>query len=147
MISPDVNVLVYAFRQDSVKHEECRDWLNEQIRNRNGLVLIDVVLVGFLRICTHPKIFREPSSISEATNFLSVMISNQNVRLTSSTPETWQTFSRILDKTNVQGNKHLRCVASGNIHGKKSNLGFDRQRFQPISRSKTPKPLQAKITL
>lgn len=105
MISPDVNVLVYAFRQDSVKHEECRDWLNEQIRNRNGLVLIDVVLVGFLRICTHPKIFREPSSISEATNFLSVMISNQNVRLTSSTPESWQTFSRILHKTNVQGNK------------------------------------------
>ena len=37
-------------------------------------------------------------------------------------------------------------MASGNIHGKKSNLGFDRQRFQPISRSKTPKPLQAKIT-
>ena len=105
MISLDVNVLVYAFRQDSVKHEECRDWLNKQIRDRNGLVLIDIVLVGFLRICTHSKIFREPSSISEATNFLAVMISNQNVSLTSSTPETWHTFSRILDKTNVQGNK------------------------------------------
>ena len=105
MISLDVNVLVYAFRQDSVKHEECRDWLSKQIRNRNGLVLIDIVLVGFLRICTHSKIFREPSSISEATNFLTVMISNPNVTLTSSTPETWHTFSRILDKTNVQGNK------------------------------------------
>jgi toxin-antitoxin system PIN domain toxin len=105
MISLDVNVLVYAFRQDSVKHEECRDWLNKQIRDRNGLVLIDIVLVGFLRICTHSKIFREPSLISEATNFLAVMISNQNVSLTSSTPETWHTFSRILDKTNVQGNK------------------------------------------
>ena len=104
MISLDVNVLVYAFRQDSVKHEECRDWLSKQIRNRNGLVLIDIVLVGFLRICTHSKIFREPSSISEATNFLTVMISNPNVTLTSSTPETWHTFSRILDKTNVQGN-------------------------------------------
>lgn len=105
MISLDVNVLVYAFRQDSVKHEECRDWLSKQIRNRNGLVLIDIVLVGFLRICTHSKIFREPSSISEATNFLTVMISNPNVTLTSSTPETWHTFSRILKKTNVQGNK------------------------------------------
>ena len=105
MISLDVNVLVYAFRQDSVKHEECRDWLSKQIRNRNGLVLIDIVLVGFLRICTHSKIFREPSSISEATNFLTVMISNPNVTLTSSTPETWHMFSRILDKTNVQGNK------------------------------------------
>ena len=105
MISLDVNVLVYAFRQDSVKHEECRDWLTKQIRNRNGLVLIDIVLVGFLRICTHSKIFREPSSISEATNFLTVMISNPNVILTSSTPETWHTFSRILEKTNVQGHK------------------------------------------
>jgi len=105
MISLDVNVLVYAFRQDSVKHEECRDWLSKQIRNRNGLVLIDIVLVGFLRICTHSKIFREPSSISEATNFLTVMISNPNVSLTSSTPETWHTFSRIVDKTNLQGNK------------------------------------------
>ena len=105
MISLDVNVLVYAFRQDSVKHEECRDWLSKQIRNRNGLVLIDIVLVGFLRICTHSKIFREPSSISEATNFLTVMISNPNVTLTSSTPETWHKFSRILKKTNVQGNK------------------------------------------
>ena len=105
MISLDVNVLVYAFRQDSVKHEECRDWLTKQIRNRNGLVLIDIVLVGFLRICTHSKIFREPSSISEATNFLTVMISNPNVTLISSTPETWHTFSRILEKTNVQGNK------------------------------------------
>ena len=107
MISLDVNVLVYAFRQDSVKHEECRDWLTKQIRNRNGLVLIDIVLVGFLRICTHSKIFREPSSISEATNFLTVMISNPNVTLTSSTPETWHMFSRILDKINVQGNKIL----------------------------------------
>ena len=105
MLSLDVNVLIYAFRQDSVKHEECRDWLSKQIRNRNGLVLIDIVLVGFLRICTHSKIFREPSSISEATNFLTVMISNPNVTLTSSTPETWHKFSRILDKTNVQGNK------------------------------------------
>ncbi len=105
MISLDVNVLVYAFRQDSVKHEECRDWLNKQIRNRNGLVLIDIVLVGFLRVCTHSKIFREPSSTSEAMNFLAVMISNPNVSLTSSTPKTWHTFSRILDKTNVQGNK------------------------------------------
>ena len=105
MISLDVNVLVYAFRQDSVKHEECRDWLSKQIRNRNGLILIDIVLVGFLRICTHSKIFREPSSISEATNFLTVMISNPNVTLTSSTPETWHTFYRIVDKTNVQGNK------------------------------------------
>ena len=66
MILPDVNVLVYAPREDAVDHARYRQWLEEIIQSGQPYGLSDHVLSGFLRVVTHPRVFTTPSSISSA---------------------------------------------------------------------------------
>ena len=53
MQSPDVNVLVSAFRADSEHHALCRGWLIEASAGRERLGLSELVLSGTLRVLTH----------------------------------------------------------------------------------------------
>ncbi|MDB6108945.1 MAG: putative ribonuclease VapC43 [Pedosphaera sp.] len=66
MILPDVNVLVYAHREDATDHARYRQWLEETIRSGEPYAISDHVLSGFLRIVTHPRIFTTPSPIRAA---------------------------------------------------------------------------------
>jgi len=49
MILPDVNVLVYAHREDAVDHVRYRQWLEEIIQSGQPYGMNDQVLSGFLR--------------------------------------------------------------------------------------------------
>ena len=69
MILPDVNVLVYAHREDAVDHARYRQWLEEIIQSGQPYGISDQVLGGFLRIVTHPRIFTTPSPIFSALDF------------------------------------------------------------------------------
>ena len=70
MILPDVNVLIYAHREDAPEHERYAGWLQGLTASDEPFGLSDVVLAGFLRIVTHPKIFSVPSAFEEAVGFL-----------------------------------------------------------------------------
>ncbi len=69
MILPDVNVLVYAHRTDSVDHQQYLGWLESTIDADSAYGISDLVLSGFVRIVTHPRIFNAPSSLSDAMKF------------------------------------------------------------------------------
>lgn len=70
MILPDVNVLVYAHREDTDDHPRYRAWLTELVDSPRAYGLCDHVLSGFLRVVTHPRVFREPSSLDDALGFV-----------------------------------------------------------------------------
>ena len=53
MILPDVNVLVYAHREDSVDHIRYRQWLEAVVNSGQPYGISDQVLSGFLRVVTH----------------------------------------------------------------------------------------------
>lgn len=69
MISPDVNVLLYAFRADSTDHESYREWLRSALTGDEVVGVSELVLSGVVRIATHHRIYREPSAITEALDF------------------------------------------------------------------------------
>ena len=58
----DVNVLVYAHRADVPDHEMFHAWLHTARVAVEPLGLADLVLSGFMRVVTHPRIFRDPPS-------------------------------------------------------------------------------------
>lgn len=64
MIVPDVNVLVYAHRGDAPDHARYRRWLEDLARGDAAFGLSELVLSGFLRVVTHPRIFTPPSPSS-----------------------------------------------------------------------------------
>lgn len=80
MILPDINVLVYAHREDAVDHARYRQWLEEVIRSGQPYGLSDHVLSGFLRIVTHPRVFTNPSPIQSALDFVREVRNQPNCR-------------------------------------------------------------------
>ena len=60
MILPDVNVLVYAYREEAEGHGDHRRWLESAINADSAFGLSDLVISGFLRVVTHPRMSRQP---------------------------------------------------------------------------------------
>ena len=66
MFLPDVNVLIYAHREESPNHFAYLQWLEDLINGTHVYGTADLVLSGFLRIVTHPRVFDPPSSFVDA---------------------------------------------------------------------------------
>ena len=73
MIVPDVNVLLYAFRDDLPAHEDHRKWLVDRLAGEEPVALPDAVLAGFMRVVTHPRIFSPPTPPHEAAAFVEAL--------------------------------------------------------------------------
>ena len=104
MILPDVNILVYAHREDSTDHTAYREWLESVITSDQVYGIADIVLSGFLRIVTHPRIFNPPSSMEQALSFIADVRDQQNCILISPGPRHWGIFEKLCRTTGVKGN-------------------------------------------
>lgn len=65
MILTDVNVLIYAHREDDADHRRFREWLEAVVAGPEAFGISDLILSGFLRVVTHPKIFHPPTPLAQ----------------------------------------------------------------------------------
>ena len=72
MILPDVNVLIYAFRQDFPQHAVCRPWLERVILSDARFGISPLALSALIRITTNPRAYKMPSETEEAFAFCEV---------------------------------------------------------------------------
>ena len=72
----DVNILVYAHREDVNDHKLFLQWLESLLNGHTDYGYSELVLSGFLRVVTHPKVFEMPSSVDDALSFVN-QIRNQ----------------------------------------------------------------------
>ncbi len=100
----DVNVLVYAHRQESPDHNAHRRWLEDLINGDQAYGVSDHVLAGFLRIVTHPAIFDPPSSLGEATDFTVELRDRPNAVMIQPGPRHWEIFTRLCQESGARGN-------------------------------------------
>ncbi len=73
MFVVDTNILVYAADEDSPFHDKCYALLEEWRRQSAAWYLTWGIFYEFLRVITHPRVFRKPWSINEAWNFIEVI--------------------------------------------------------------------------
>lgn len=66
MIVPDVNLLIYAYDADSAFHRQAAAWWQTSVSGVEPVGLPLVVLFGFVRIATHPRVFQHPMTAIEA---------------------------------------------------------------------------------
>lgn len=104
MILPDVNVLVYAHREDARDHRRYRDWLVELLESPRAYGLSDLVLSGFLRVVTHPRVFREPSSLDAAMAFVSEVRERPSRVEVAPGPRHWDIFRELVRRGDARGN-------------------------------------------
>jgi uncharacterized protein len=97
-------VLVYAHRLDSPNHAEYVQWLEAQINSDAAYGLSDLVLSGFLRVVTHPRVFEKPSTWSEASEFAEQLRNQPNRVVVSPGPHHWEIFVRLCKSAGAKGN-------------------------------------------
>ena len=74
----DVNILIQAHREDADHHIAISKWLVQSLNHPVGVAVSELVLSGTLRIITHPKVFKEPTPIDIAIEFVDDFRSRPN---------------------------------------------------------------------
>lgn len=104
MILTDVNILVYAHRSDAPNHAAYRDWVEGLINSDQAYGYCELVFSGFLRIVTHPRVFKIPSDLDSAFAYIHVIRSQPNAVPLSPGPRHWDIFKELCLISNSKGN-------------------------------------------
>jgi toxin-antitoxin system PIN domain toxin len=104
MFLMDVNVLVYAHREDTANHSAYRQWLESVINGQASFAYSELVLSGFLRVVTHPKVFEMPSTLSSAICFAEQIRGLSNTVCLAPGAMHWKIFKECLQQINATGN-------------------------------------------
>lgn len=100
----DVNVLVYAYRTDAPDHTAYSHWLEDVINGDQSYGMADIVLSGFLRIVTHPRVFIQPTNTTSALEFVGAVRDQLNCVHIAPGPRHWEIFTRLCQTAGVRGN-------------------------------------------
>lgn len=104
MILVDVNILVYGFRADAPDHAKYRNWWQRQVGSQQPFGLADLVLSGFLRVVTHPRVFVPPSPLEDALRFVETLKRLPNYVEIRPGPRHWDLFVSLCRSANARGN-------------------------------------------
>jgi hypothetical protein len=104
MILCDVNIFVYAYRDDSPSHLRAKEWLESCIAADAPIGLSETVLSGFLRVVTHPRIFQKPTPIIDALKFADMLRLLPNSVRVAPGERHWDIFEKLCKTTKAAGN-------------------------------------------
>jgi len=104
VILPDVNVLLYAFRDDSQGHAEYRIWLDSVVNGDSIYGLAPQVLSSLVRICTNPRIYVRPSKLEQALHFCNMLLEQPHCQVIQPGPRHWGIFNRLCLEGKITGN-------------------------------------------
>lgn len=100
---PDVNVLVYAHREDSEHHDRHARWLVERATSDSPFALSELVISGFVRVVTNRRIFSRPSTLDEALAFVSALLARPSCRLVRPGERHLEIFLALCRRTQATG--------------------------------------------
>lgn len=102
MLLPDVNVLIYAHREDSTpEHRAYAGWISGLATGVEPFALSVLTLAGLVRIVTNPRIFRRPSSLEEVFAFVGELTERPNARLVAPGPGHLEIFEDLCRRSNA----------------------------------------------
>jgi uncharacterized protein len=103
MLLPDVNVLIYAHRLESPEHDRYADWLTRLADGPEPFGLSELGASGFVRIVTNPRIWDEPTTTSDALDFIDRLRARPNARPLTPGPNSWAIFRSLCGDAKARG--------------------------------------------
>ena len=103
MILPDINVLIYAHREDSPEHEAYAQWLRELVAGSEPFALSSHTLAGFLRIATHRKIFDPPTPMDVALRFCRQLVERPRAVWIQPGRDHWRILQETIETSGIAG--------------------------------------------
>ena len=105
-MTPDVNVLVSAFRPDHPHHQPARKWLDEAVmqaaKGQTSLSLMGMAVTGFMRITSNPKIFKQTDPLADVSDFVDSLLSCPGVQFLHPS-SSWPTMRQLCLTQQIKG--------------------------------------------
>lgn len=103
MILPDVNLLVYAFRQDAPQHSLARVWLNSVVAGDARFAISKLGLWACVRIITNRRAYPAATPLADAFAFCDNLISQPHCEIIEPGERHWDIFRRLCIETGTRG--------------------------------------------
>lgn len=114
MILLDVNVLIYAFRQDMPQHAAIKPCVEELVNGQARFGVPEIVLQSVVRVVTQPK-FQPPGTLAEVFAFCNAVASSPNCTIVYPSERHWGIYEglcrRINARTKLAANAYLAAFA------------------------------------
>lgn len=112
---PDVNVLVYAVNTDARHHRRALEWLTSALSGGGTVGFLWPVLLGFVRITTHPRIMERPLDAAVALRQVESWLNAENAILVSPADGHFKVLRDLITRTGDAGNftsdAHIAAIA------------------------------------
>lgn len=112
---PDVNLLLYAYDVQSPHHLKSKAWLEEVLSGDEPIGFAWLVLIGFVRLTTHPKIYAYPLTVSEAFGIIERWLAQPNAFMLHPNQHHFTILRGFLESVGTAGNltndAHLAALA------------------------------------
>lgn len=115
----DTNVLLYAADESSPRHEAAAGLLAELAGGTPLVYLFWPTLLGFVRVATHPNVFRDPLTHQEAADAVERLLARPNVQVVGEGERFWASYRRAVEAVDPRGNlvPDAHLVGLMNEHG------------------------------
>jgi len=111
----DVNLLLYAVDARAPQHRRARQWWERLVTGDEAVGLPWMVLIAFLRVSTHPRIFAAPLDARDAVLRVDRWLSLEPVRVVREKEDHWDALRRLIADNGSAGNRandaHLAAMA------------------------------------
>lgn len=112
---PDVNILLYAVDESSPRHEPARRWLEDRLSGSETLAFSWAVLLAFIRLGTHPRVFEAPLQPDEALDLVDSWLSQPCAAVVHPTERHGALLRELLSPlgtaANLTSDAHLAALA------------------------------------
>ncbi len=137
MFVVDTNILLYAADKHAPEHKICRDLLLEWREQSSPWHLTWGILYEFLRVATHPRVFRHSFGISEAWGFVRAILAAESLSILTETDRHERTATALIESVPLMSGNLVfdaHTVALMQEHGIKKiyTHDMDFHRFQSI---------------
>ena len=124
----DVNVLLYASDRESPFHAAAATFLRERADDPDIFCLTWPVIMGYLRLATHPRLFARPLSPQDAVDNIAALLSLPRCRMVSEPEHFLDVYRDIAVEVAARGNlvPDAHVAALARAHGIRTIYSRDR---------------------
>ena len=130
MILPDINLLLYAHNEAIPQHAAARAWWEDLMTNERAVAIPWAVSFGFIRLSTHPAVFRDPLPPLEALERVRAWLARPHVQILEPGGRHLSIVESLFTATGVAGSlttdTHLAALAIEHqceLHSNDSDFG------------------------
>jgi toxin-antitoxin system PIN domain toxin len=111
----DANVLLYAVNERAAHHQAAKRWLDSALAGRETVAFTWNVLLAFVRLSTHPRVFPTPLEPGDALEIVEVWLGQPTAVVVEPGDRHLRVLASLLAEVGVGGNlvgdAHLAAIA------------------------------------